>query len=167
MFDLLVTPWRRRRKRKNKTKTNRKVMNPLRNRCLRNRPQQRGASGAAMRCDRILMLGLGMSLGFLATQSCGNTADAERARKIWKHHEQVIVRITEEKEFDQGEFVDAVEFFEETTGIPSRDRFTDIGRLPNENLREDLERWAAWYAENQANLRWDPKAKKVLVREDK
>jgi hypothetical protein len=84
----------------------------------------------------------------------------------WLHHESVLVRILEGHKFDQEEFVRAIQFFEETTGIPSRDSKTFVGRVPNKLLAEDLERWRAWYAENKGSLFVDPSTGRVLVDEN-
>jgi hypothetical protein len=84
----------------------------------------------------------------------------------WLQHERVLVRILDGHKFDQKEFVDAIRFFEETTGIPSRDSKTYVGRVPNKQLAEDLDRWRAWYAANKGSLFVDPSTGRVLVDED-
>lgn len=75
--------------------------------------------------------------------------------ELWKAHEDVLVGVLQGRKFSEQEFVTAVDFFARTTGIPSNDSGTYVGRIPNANLPSDLERWREWYAENAALLYLD------------
>lgn len=88
------------------------------------------------------------------------------AQAAWSANERILEDIIAGKTFNQDEFVRAVDFFGELTGIQSQDEGTDIGRVPNEHLREDLDRWRAWYAANAPRLRWDAGTGRVMVERD-
>ncbi len=88
---------------------------------------------------------------------------AAEAQRHWKEPEDVITGILQGHEFNQEKFIDAVDFFQALTGIPSHDSGTYIGRIPNEQLRKDLEAWSAWYSENGPHLRWNPATGRVEV----
>lgn len=88
------------------------------------------------------------------------------AHRIWNVHERTLTDIRNGHEFTESDFTAAVDFFVRTTGIPSHDSGTYVGRIPNDQLVGDLERWRAWYVENEPFLRWDPVQRRVRVDED-
>jgi hypothetical protein len=87
------------------------------------------------------------------------------AKQRWKSQEEVVVNILQGRPFNEKEFVAAVDFFQQTTGLPSHDSGTYIGRIPNEQLQKDLEGWRDWYRQNEAFLYWNPATGRIEVDE--
>ena len=126
-------------------------------------------------CPKVVGLGAGLCLIILGTAFCAHDQerqskgdkvgiDASEIERQWQLREKVLLDIVGGKEFDQREFAEAVDFLTQVTGIPSQDSGTYVGRLPNVKLKSDLERWQAWYRENERNLYLDRETGGILVR---
>src|SRR6267142_2515144 len=118
----------------------------------------------------ILIVGLTVACGTRVDSGGGSSSAMEaraKAQAAWVANDRVLGNILDGKPFNQDEFVRSVDFFQELTGIQSHDDGTDIGRVPDNDLREDLERWRAWYTVNGSRLYWDEPSGRVLIRKER
>lgn len=74
---------------------------------------------------------------------------------LWERRSLVIRQTIELGLFEPWrDFEDAIQFFEDLTGIQS-DTGTPYGRMPGPNLGQTLEHWQGWFARNRKDLVWD------------
>ena len=111
-----------------------------------------------------LALVIGLSCAGRSSGSVTESAStvAPHVQKAWNRNLATLQRITAGKTFDQQEYVSAVEFFERITGLNADDNKSFVGRLPNENLKSDLERWQEWFSKKADQLEWDPETNTVI-----
>ena len=110
-----------------------------------------------LRCLFILAI-LSCWAGLACDSTSGPSMESrEEARRIWREHIAVMRQIAAGGAFDQERFAEVVDYLETTTGIPSRHDGTFVGKLPTEHLEKDLERWEAWFADNNGEVYWTEK----------
>ena len=85
------------------------------------------------------------------------------ARAVWDCNRDIMVRAAKKKKFSLREFWDAAEFFEKLTGIAADVSDSRQGPLPGEGLRENLDAWDQWYAENGDRLVPDPATRSIRL----
>lgn len=86
------------------------------------------------------------------------------ALRLWEKEEAVVKQAVAGKPYDHQELIRALDFLSATTGIPSRDEGTFVGRMPNSNLPDDLVKWQKWYSINKQRLLVDPNGKVIVSR---
>jgi hypothetical protein len=86
----------------------------------------------------------------------GQAAGQYGVAPVWHAHELVFEEL--KKTPAQGtlvEFQDAVEFFDELTGVPLRGDGSYVGFMPTAETLEDFKLVETWYEKNKENLCWD------------
>ena len=82
--------------------------------------------------------------------------DAQPAAEVielWESQREVLVRVIQGKKFTIREFEAALRFFEKATGLPAHQASTRYGRMPGEQLTEDLQTWDDWFRADGVALR--------------
>lgn len=85
------------------------------------------------------------------------------AEEIWSHHEDVVARAIEGRQ-EGDQFIEAVLFFAELTGIEIEVNMSTMGLIPKPETGRDLERIREWYAEHRECLYYDDAAEAVRRR---
>ena len=115
---------------------------------------------------RLSRSGLGAALVFVA--ACHRApAPQPSADGIWSGHEHVVVEAIQGHQYREHELIEAVEFFEATTGIKAPDALDEQGTVvvPTKAMPGALAKWRQWYSENRDRLRVDTATKKIRVGE--
>jgi hypothetical protein len=90
-------------------------------------------------------------------------AARNEAVRVWQAQREVLQRVAKGDSFDPQAFSAAVQFFESTTGIPSHDDKTFVGRFPTAKLQADLQSWDAWFVEKRSLLYWDAESSQIKI----
>jgi len=111
----------------------------------------------------LLTIILGSGLAACDQPSPQEKAQRIEAQEIWLRHEAAVVRALEGHQ-ENDEFVKAVDFFADLTGIEIHVNIFTMGYLPEPEARNDLELIRAWYTKNKASLYYDADSDRVEVR---
>jgi len=87
----------------------------------------------------------------------------ETAEEIWRHHEEVVALAIEGKQ-EGDQFIEAVLFFAELTGVEIEVNMSTMGFIPKTETIRDLERVREWYAEHRECLYYDAVRESVRLR---
>jgi hypothetical protein len=79
---------------------------------------------------------------------------AEQAQEIWMSHESAVELALDGQQRDD-DFVEAVRFFSDVTGIEIDVEIFSLGYLPGPHAKEDLTKIQAWYEQNADRLYFD------------
>ncbi|MES1244021.1 MAG: hypothetical protein ABUT39_20630 [Acidobacteriota bacterium] len=107
-----------------------------------------------------------IALAMVVAWSCrrsGISADNEKARNLWIHHQEAIEAVVEGRGKIGPDFIAAAKFFRETTGVQVHFTGDFIGLVPTERTAEDLKDLEKWFNENEDRLSWDEKSQRVIL----
>ena len=85
---------------------------------------------------------------------------------VWEKHWHVLSNNLEH-DVPIRDYISAVKFFEDTTGISGGASYSYVGRMPSLDLGGDLKRWDEWFQANGPSLYLDPTTGKILTKKDR
>jgi hypothetical protein len=84
--------------------------------------------------------------------------------KLWEREMRIVRGAVDGEKVSESEFLHAISFFSDLTGIEIRANLSYVGAIPTEETRSDLSKLSAWFQKHGSRIYWSKSEESVELR---